>query len=340
MTQLSQPQMRRYLFWLLVLPSILIASAWFWCWERPMAFMHREYPMWSAKFDMAKTLEPESVVIFGDSQAVAGMIPEKIGDDVVNLALGGGTPIEAVALSRIVLEPGHTPRAVILSFSPLRFMENAYLERGVHFGLFDRATVDEVRARSRLVHAPDFGPETAYDLDARLKVALYCARFPSFYYSSLRDGRLWTREAANLEIYRQMIESRGHFTFGHQPGCRDLSRDSQLTSFAPSPLIDSYFSELIMLFAERGIPVFFISCPLTEQSISVMPAAFKAKRESFLKQYEERSASFHVLGDALPARPWTDFGDPDHLNIEGALRFSDEVAELLRAAGINRASER
>ena len=340
MTLPPQQQMRRYLFRLLMIPGLLITAAWFWCWEQPMAFMHREYPMWRAKFDMAKTLAPGSIVIFGDSQAVAGMIPEKLGADVVNLALGGSTPIEAAALSRIVLEPGHEPRAVILSFSPLRFLENDYLNRGVHFGLFDLATVDGVRTRSRKVHAPDFGPETAYDLDARLKVALYYARFPSFYYASLRDGRLWTRADANRDIYRRITESRGHFTFGNQPGCRDLSRDSQLMTFAPSPLIDSYFAEIITLFAERGIPVFFISCPLTEQSTAVMPAAFKAEREAFLRQYEALSASFHVLGDALPARPWTEFGDPDHLNVEGARRFSDEVAKLLRTAGVNRAFER
>ncbi|MCX6847348.1 MAG: hypothetical protein NTY98_00345 [Verrucomicrobia bacterium] len=335
-----QQQMRRYLLWLLVIPFILLAAAWFWCWVRPMAFMRREYPMWRAKFDLAKTLAPGSVVILGDSQAVAGMIPEKLGDAVVNLALGGGTPIEAAALSRIVLEPGHTPRAVILSFSPLRFMENAYLNQGVNYGLFDLATVDGVRARSRKFHSIEFGPETACDLDARLKVVLYCARFPSFYYSSLRDGRLWTREADNLDIYHRMIKSHGYFTFGNRPGSRELSRDSQLKTFSPSPLIDSYFAEIITLFAERGIPVFFISCPLTEQSIAVMPAAFKAEREAYLRQYEARYPSFHVLGDAMPGRPWTDFGDPDHFNIEGAQRFSDEIAKLLQAAGVSLTSER
>lgn len=336
----SQQQMRRYLLGLLAIPCLIIAAAWVWCWQRPMAFMHREYPMWQAKFDMAKTLAPGSVVIFGDSQAVAGMIPKQLGDDVVNLALGGSSAIEAAVLSRMVLEPGHEPRAVILSFSPLRFMEHDFLNRGVHFGLFDLPTVDGVRARSRQVHAPDFGPETAYDLDARLKIALYCARFPSFYYASFRDGRLWTRADANLGIYRQIIASRGHFTFGNQPGCRDLSRDSRLARFKPSPLIDSYFAEILALFEKRKIPVFFISCPLNDQSIAVMPATFTAEREAYLREYEARHANFHVLGDALPVRPWTDFGDPDHLNLESARRFSDDVASLLSAAGVSRASAR
>ena len=63
-----------------------------------MFYNGNEYPMWRAKFEyVLKTHSSENIII-GDSRALAGIIPEIIGDDYYNLSYGGGTPIEGYFL--------------------------------------------------------------------------------------------------------------------------------------------------------------------------------------------------------------------------------------------------
>ena len=328
--------MVRYLASFFAVFLTLIGSAWLWVANRPMSFMQREYGMWGAKIEMCRELPAQSVIILGDSRAVTDMIPKSIGPDVANLAFGMGTPIDALAVVRVLLASARPPRAAVLSFSPVRVMENSFWERGVMFGLFDSTMIEEVRDRSRVLQDPLFGPKSIGEVDARLKSALCLHHFPSFYSPSLINGRVFQREAENWRIHREVRESLGYHAFGTLEGCRELSPECLITSFKPSPLLDDYFAKLVALLQSRNIPVVFIGCPVNELTAAALHPGFAAAYVTYIKDFETRYPGFHVLGDSFPTFSWTSFGDADHLNPQGAALFSDRVAVLLRNAGIEK----
>jgi hypothetical protein len=342
--------MRRFIICLIAVPVLVIALTWIWVVKRPMTFLDHEYPMWKAKEDMASNLPANSVVILGDSRPVADMIPAQIGPDVINLAVGGGTTFETYAFARKVLSSPNLPRAVVISLTPPHFMiTDMFWDRGVKFGLIDRTTLEQIRSRSRqfddrIVWAgisltfddlgPLFGPPSVGDVEARLKIALYSSRFPSFYYSSLVAGGLFLRENNKEHIYRGIRQSLGYHSFGTLNGSRALAPETGFPAFHPAPSMESYFSDTIALFQAKNIPVYFIACPLNEVSAASLHPGYADDFVAYMKTYDTRYSNFHRLGDPFPIMPWTAFGDPNHLNLQGALLFSDRVAALLREAGV------
>jgi hypothetical protein len=169
-----------------------------------------------------------------------------------------------------------------------------------------------------------------------LKINLFALRFPSYYYASLMAGGFYQREAENRATYREVQESRGHKILWNADGSHDLSPETTGSSFVPSPLLDSYFSDTIDLFQKRNIPVYFVACPFSDESIAALQPGFAEEFDDYLKSYEKRYPNFHRLGPTMPALPWIDFGGKGHLNIKGAKLFSDEVAARLRDAGIEK----
>jgi hypothetical protein len=212
----------------------------------------------------------------------------------------------------------------------------------------DWKDIEEVRARARRSNdltewngdfsprTPLFGPVTAGDAEVRLKIAFYSIRFPSFYFPSLVAGGIYQRGAHNLDVYREVRESAGYSGYGTKNGSRELCPEARLGAFTPSPLFDSYLSDTIALFQARNIPVYFIVTPLNEISVRALHAGFAADYGSYIQSFEARYPNFRRLGDPLPTLPWTDFGDPNHLNLEGAGVFSDSVAALLREAQVEK----
>ena len=345
--------MARYLLILFIVMMAVIGAAWVWVVQCPMSFLDNSYPVLKAKMDMAAHLPEGSVVILGDSRAQVGMVPAQLGPDVYNLAFSGDSPIEVLALARLALAGPHPPRAVIISLAPFRIITDAsFWENSVRFGLLDPATVDEIWHRSRqypddLVlgtvgydhldaasRSPLFGPKTLGDVEARLKKSLYGIRFPSVYFAALESGGINQREAFNLATYRGVLDSRGHKLLWMADGSHDLSAETRAASFAPSPLLDSYLAETLDLFQQRNIPVYFIACPLNDDSAAALHPGFADEFDAYIRGYEKSHAHFHVLGKTLTIRPWTDFGGDGHLNAKGAQAFSRDVADLLRQAGV------
>jgi hypothetical protein len=234
-----------------------------------------------------------------------------------------------------------------------RFITDAaFWENSVKFGLLDGATVEETRVRSRrypddlvlgilgddrlepAFRSPLFGAKTIGDVEARLKANLYSMHFPSYYFAALEDARIYQRGSGNWNIYHEVLGSRGHRLLWTGAGSRALSPETTIKSFAPSPLLDSYFSETLDLFQKRNIPVYYIGFPLNDVSTAALQPGFAGEFDSYIRNYEKIYSNFHCLGKTLTTLPWTDFGEAAHLNAKGAEVFSTDVAAQLRAAGI------
>lgn len=322
--------MARYLRCFFALLLLAFAGVWWWVAHRPMAFMNASYAMSQAKLVIASQLPPRSLVIFGDSRAMAGLKPDLIGTDVYNLALGGSTPIEALALARVMTRPTHAPRAVVLSFAGSSLMQSSFWERGVRHGLIGPALMEETRERSRRLGDPLFGPATAGDMDARFKIALFSHRFPSFYFPSLVNGRLYQRRAQNEAIFSRVLAHHGQFHFDIDPDAKIIA-EACVPPFKPMPLLDEYFRELIAHFQQQGVPLYFMACPVRDDLAPTIPAGHAVALRDYLRHCEELFSCFHVVGDVLPILPSRLFSDQDHLNPTGTAQFSKQVAQVLSA---------
>ena len=131
-----------------------------------------------------------------------------------------------------------------------------------------------------------------------------------------------------------MLETRGHKLLWTAEGSRDLNPETTAASFAPSPLLDSYLSEAIGLFQQRNIPVYFVACPINEETAAALQPGFAEQFEAYVQDHEKNHPNFHILGPMQDIRPWTDFGGEGHLNARGADAFSDEIHARLREAGL------
>lgn len=321
-----------YLRWLILAMAGSFAAVWLWVAFLPMAFMEPEYPAWQAKRVLLDSCNLGDVVILGDSRPAAGIIPNLLPIKTTNLAVGGGEPIEALAIARRMLTCAKRPRLAIVSFDAAHLVEpDLYWERSVRFGFQSAGDIAALRALSR-----ETGDYAVYEerhtdgLPAKLRDWLQEARFPPWYFSSLVHGaglRRWTR---NREILATTIAERGHYFFGTAEGSETIAADGHIKSFHPLPLLDRSFDRLISLLGSQGIEIRFIAMPVNEATWAAGSPAMRQAFAAYLAGYERRYSHFHVSGEL--GRHWPNrlFGDEfSHLNPEGAERFTAGLARQL-----------
>jgi hypothetical protein len=334
-TDLIETSYRRFLATVLVVVVVVIGALWLWVAKAPMVYMDYEYPMWRAKMQIADSDQPRSLVILGDSRAVADLIPARLGPGVVNLAMGGATSIEAYYAARKIVVAPTPPRAVLISFSPANLMRidnlaHVFWGRSAQFGYFSLGELNEIRRRSRGLNDETlFGPESPADLDAFLKSLFYTIKFPSYYVPALLDAGFENRSVENQKIFDLVLSDRGHGYFGQAKGATTPDAEVGLQSFAPQKIIDEYFNQTLALLNARNIPVYFVAMPHNVASTQLYSPDMNKGFDDYINSYVSRYPHFHILGDLFLSWPSDNFGDFAHLNPKGATLWSDQVAKLL-----------
>ena len=64
----------------------------------------------------------EHIIILGDSSGKAGIIPDRLGEDVYNVAVGGFSPVEQYFYLKKYLQNGEAPEYIILTYTPYHLM--------------------------------------------------------------------------------------------------------------------------------------------------------------------------------------------------------------------------
>lgn len=144
--------MRRYLAFTVATMLLSLGLVWTWVVVAPLAFLDPEYPAWLAKERMLASCDLGELVVVGDSRAAVDIIPTALPMPAVNLAVGGGSPIEAYVAASRALGCPTPPRRVIVSFNAVHFTEpDLFWERSVHFGFVrDTDLADLQRASEQL----------------------------------------------------------------------------------------------------------------------------------------------------------------------------------------------
>jgi hypothetical protein len=321
---------------LLGLSAILsFALVWVWVATMPMAFMDQEYPSWRAKELMLERCDLGEAIILGDSRAAADILPGRLPLPVVNLAVGGGEAIEALAALTRALTCHTPPRLVIISLDPGHFMRpDLFWERSVRYGFVSGSDIAELRDASRQTgDASVYQSHRADGLPSMLRDWLYEARFPPLYFSSLTRGGGLLRWARNQRTLAATLSARGQYYFGTEPGSDAVAADGHMAEFRPLPILDRYFDQLLALLDQFGIEALFVATPINEATWRQVHPGVRDQFSAYLSAYASRYKRFHIASGIMPHWPDRLFGDQFcHLNPEGAERFSAELAQRLQDA--------
>jgi hypothetical protein len=327
--------LRRYLLLTLTTAAAGIGLVWAWVLAMPMAFMEPEYAAWQAKKVLLQRCDLGRTLILGDSRAAADIMPRRLAESTTNLALGGGEVIEALSLLKHALACPNLPRRVILSFDAGHFNRaDLFWERSVRFDLLSAEDIADLRRMSRETDDPSVYEERHTDvIPSRVRDWLRLTHFPTYDFGSLLHGGIFLRGGHNRWMFQTTLAERGQYSFGTAPVSHDVAVEGHLASFTPLPVLDAYFNEILARLDQSGIEAIFLPMPVNETTYRQVAPALQQGFSAYLRAYEGRYGRFHVVGEIIPHRPDTAFGDEFcHMNPPAAERFSDELARRLEAA--------
>ena len=325
---------RRYLIILSATMLATFVAVWVWVAAMPMAYLDPEYPAWLAKEQMLASCDLGELMVVGDSRAAVDVMPSLLPVKATNLAVGGGSPIEAYVAVARALTCAEPPRRVIVSMGAAHFTEPyLFWERTVRFGFVGGDDLAELLRVSRWL-----GDRTYYDLrradglPAPARAVLYAVRLPSLYFNSLVKGGVFLRWWNNKAALAAGFAARGQYFFGTDNGSSVVAVEGALRDFTPLPVLDHYFDRMLAQLAEQGIAVDFVAMPMNQATWQAVRPEVRAAFAAYLDGYAARYPNFRVVGDIMPHWPDRWFGDGyAHLNPAGARRFSEELAVWLES---------
>jgi hypothetical protein len=280
--------------------------------------------------------EPEAraqILCFGDSLIKLGIVPRileaRLGQSAYNLAVLGGQPPTSDILFRRVLDRGHSPRAVVVNFSPLLLgldprvnvawwaglirsrdrIELALRSRDarVALSLFVHGTIASLSSRSGFRAALGLGPFEGEERDdADLLNAML---------------RNWNRNRGAQVAPRPFVPIGGPLP---RPG------DASGWTWLPQPVHAEFVVRFLTLAQDRGIPVYWIIPPAEEVWLerNERVGTVVAYRR-YVQGLVSRFAILTVLDMQYVRWDRGMFRDPIHLNRDGAVRLTVAVADAI-----------
>lgn len=328
----SQLRGRRYLSWTACAAVLTFAVIWAYVAAMPMAFLGRDYPLWVAKEAIMDRCDLGQVAVFGDSRAVAAIMPDELGVSVSNLALSTTTPIETYFAVQRALRCPHLPAQIVIAHSPASFTHDPdFWDEAPLLRILDTSQLQDIAENAtRLDPAGTVIPGLNKGLATRAREAMFALHFPTLYFPSLVQGFIALRWWHNVAALHRTEESRGQAFFGTADGSNEVAEEGQMTSFAPPKLIDFYFSRTLAMLQARGVQTLFVPVPLNSATCHAQADAARTQFLLYLRQKSHRFPLFHLVQP--PTLCWQDtlFGDRAHVNEAGAKAYTAQFATWLK----------
>jgi hypothetical protein len=264
-----------------------------------------EYGMWQAKTELLEQTASGTRVILGDSRLLAAYRPSQVTDvPSVNLAVGGGTPVEAYYLLKRLVDKGVSIPAMVISFTPTHLTGyNSFHSRTLPFDVLNPGELDDLVAFANGM--PIFGKTPMELLTCRWQLP---ACFKPYYRYLIRPGRTQKNHA----FEQKTLDQKGWHLFGLDSPA-NMPEEVGLTQFKPEPLVDRYLVRLLDLAKAHRIPVTFFVPPLAEKAYWHIDPGY---RQGFVAYLKTRLGDSAYL-DAGPV-PLSHMGDGSHVSELGA----------------------
>jgi hypothetical protein len=329
----SEQPAPHYLFLVAVSAGVCFLVAWLYVVFLPMAFQSRDLPLWLAKKSIMDSCDLGSVAVFGDSRAVAAVMPTVMPFRVSNFAMSGTGPVETYFMVERALRCPNVPKIVIISHGPGHFdAYDGFWSLGPSLGFLSYRDLRTIDAQASRFKDERFGQAVLADgLPSALRDWLYSIRFPPFFFSSIANAYIGTRWWHNRSEFRKALETRGQALFGTQDGTSELAEESNLQVFNVSEVGDYFFSATLDALEKRNVKTLFVGMPMNESTYRRMGSQVNQGFEDYLITKQKQFANFSLIG--RPTKCWPDifFGDAWHFNNRGAQTFSEQLGLFLRA---------
>lgn len=311
---------------LALLPLIIVVG--YTCLD-PMGYMDEEYPSWRyAKMVQngkeIVTDKGDASLILGDSRAAADLVPVMIGENYVNIGVGGATPIEMYYTLEHYIENNGIPKRVIIMFAPFHYsyMDN-YKTRTMYFHHLTFGEAMNVYDKGRSYKAAVFD-----DLD-RFDILSMYLRLPDSYLPALINARGNGRSYVNRELYADKVEKRGHSLYGTADGCDDINYEANYTEMnrgGEHLLITYYFERLLKLCSGNGIDTVLLQPPMNEASYNKLDPSYVKEYKSYIVKFANDNPNIRFENE-IPCYANEYFGDASHLNERGAELYTNNFIE-------------
>ena len=301
----------------------------------PMGYMDEEYPSWKYVKDVEKgRISPvdknDAALILGDSRAMADIIATRMGENYVNLGMGGATSIEMYYTLKEYIENNGAPKRVFIMFAPFHYsyMDN-YRTRTVYFHHLSLIDVLSVYRKGRM--GDDFyggEPDAIDEVDLTYIFSSYF-RLPNVYLPALINSHGFSRTGINRNLYNEQVSQRGHALYGTMDGCDYLNYEATYTQMdrgREHRLITRYFALLLKLCDENDIETFVLQAPMNEASYKALDAGYVSEYTSYMEQFrnDNPGMTFEI---SIPCYDNAYFGDSSHLNGKGAEVYTGELLD-------------
>lgn len=299
-------------------PMIVI---WAYTWTHPLAFMDEEAPYYLWNKERTNTPQDKyyDTVILGDSVANAAYVPEVLSDSLINLSLGGTTPVENYYILKEWLKENQAPDTCFISFLDMHFQaEDSFWTRTIYTHRFPATeNLEIIRTAVR------YGEDSIAVPDCYMDVLAYELYLPNKYITALMNAGFNQRYAENVEAQRLNEIHGGRYI---ARGTYEYSGYDEIVynGFSVNEMFDDYYRRLLRLCMENNIRVHIVKPPLPENVVFT-----DTYRTEFYDYYNQIREEFpEVTVDWIPVYARREFSDSTHMNSHGALHFSRTLKEL------------
>jgi len=258
------------------------------------------------------------------------VIPAGLPVEASNFGVAAGTALEAYSAVRRALDCAALPQQAVIALSAEQFgpLSRFFWTGTLRYGFI---TFGELREAERLADA--LGDTQSFNASAqpgefsgRVRDWMYSVRFPSTYFGSLVQGRLFGRWSVNHERLAEVLQARGFSAYeaGGAVGLREVR-----PGFATTPLQAARFEQTLALLHSRGVGVALMMVPLLQAA--TQDAAGEAAYLAYLQSMTRRFPNVSLLNPAMPHWPAPMFADGIHLNGAGARLFTARLAACVVA---------
>jgi len=322
---------RTYIIWSFLAFLVTWIIIWIYIILFPMAYAGRYYPLSLAKTQLASECKAGEVVVFGDSRAVAGVLPTVMELPTENLAFPAASPVETYFLVKRILRCPNNPHLVVIAHSASMFPKDEYFwSVFASLGVLSTAEIRKVEADAKalgddeLMHA-----ERSHSVPLEFLPTLYAIHFPPLYFADLLDGYVAARWRYNERAMRDALDTSGRSSFGTAPGSDAISGEADMTDWRVSPLVNLYLNRTLSLLASRDIPVMIITMPVNATTCKHLPAVVQSRFSKYLAEIAKAHSNVAFVDATIPCWPDIYYGDAWHFNMLGAVAYSHDLQHVL-----------
>ena len=175
---------------------------------------------------------------------------------------------------------------------------------------------------------------TVDGLSGPLRDWLYEAHFPSLAFANLVHGQVFRRYAPNVSLMESIEQARGFLVYPTDLPTDKMGPEAILPHFFTTKLQAAYFERTLEALQDDGVPVAFLLMPVKTATRAAMTGDVEAAYLDYLRSMSRRFPDVRLINDHLPGWPSDMFSDATHLNLAGAERFTDQLADCIESRSI------